>query len=406
MKRIVIPATIDTKGEEIEYLKELIEENGCSTTVIDCSLRVCGGRNADVQVEELLEGIAVNRDDFIGCDKEDAIRTMQRALSSKLTELMEKGEVDGVISLGGVQGTVIATAAMQKLPVGLPKFMVSTVANGNATFGPFVGVSDMAIMHSVVDIGGLNYVLRKILQEAAGAICGMVKARMDVKRPGKAVGITMAGVTTPCVTHLTRLLKEQGYETLIFHCNGVGAHVMENLVASGDISAVIDASPHDIMDGLAGGLMPHYADRLLPVAETDTPLIFIPGAMDFILYNGADRIPDQKKDRKYYKHNDIHTHVRADYDELKAAGSFVAKRIADMKNAVVMIPERGYSQRNCEGQTIFDPAADQGFTDAVNQGGLDVRKVDTHINDEKFAKQIMKVFTEVTGEKEVDCVGR
>lgn len=404
MKQIVIPATLDTKGEEVQYLKELIEENGCSATVIDCSLRACGGRNADIQVEELLAGIGVACDDFTQSEKEQAIRIMQRALNSKLTKLLNSEKIDGVISLGGVQGTVIATAAMQKLPVGLPKFMVSTVANGNTTFGPFVGVSDMAIMHSVVDIGGLNYVLRKILQEAAGAVCGMAKSRTDVKCSKKAVGITMAGVTTPCVTHLTGLLKKQGYETLIFHCNGVGAHVMENLVASGDISAVIDISPHDITDGLTGGLMPNYPERLMPVADTDIPLIFVPGGMDFTLYNGTNRIPEEKKSRHYYKHNEIHTHVRADYDEMKAAGTFVANRLADSHHAVVVIPLRGYSQKNCEGQTIYDPAADRGFADAVRLGGLNVREVDAHINDELFAEQIMQVFAEITGQSQVEEV--
>lgn len=404
MKQIIIPATIDTKGEEVQYLKELIEKNGCSAIVIDCSLRIGGRRNADIQVEELLNDIDADCLQFGKLEKEEAIRIMQHALTHKLNELLHSKKVDGVISLGGVQGTVIATAAMQQLPIGLPKFMVSTVANGNTTFGPFVGVSDMAIMHSVVDIGGLNYVLRKILQEAAGAVCGMAKARTSEKIPTKAVGITMAGVTTPCVTYLTKLLRAQGYETLIFHCNGVGAHMMENLVSSGDISAVIDISPHDITDGLNGGLMPHYPERLMPVARTDTPIIFVPGGMDFILYNGTNQIPEEKKERPFYKHNEIHTHVRANYDEMKTAGMFVAGRLAIMEHAVVMIPKRGYSQRNCKGQIIYDPAADQGFTEAARLGGLDVREVDAHINDEKFAEQVMGVFTEIMGQLQVEEV--
>lgn len=404
MKQIIIPATIDTKGEEVQYLKELIEKNGCSAIVIDCSLRIGGRRNADIQVEELLNDIDADCLQFGKIEKEEAIRIMQHALTHKLNELLHSKKVDGVISLGGVQGTVIATAAMQQLPIGLPKFMVSTVANGNTTFGPFVGVSDMAIMHSVVDIGGLNYVLRKILQEAAGAVCGMAKARTSEKIPTKAVGITMAGVTTPCVTYLTKLLRAQGYETLIFHCNGVGAHMMENLVSSGDISAVIDISPHDITDGLNGGLMPHYPERLMPVARTDTPIIFVPGGMDFILYNGTNQIPEEKKERPFYKHNEIHTHVRANYDEMKTAGMFVAGRLAIMEHAVVMIPKRGYSQRNCKGQIIYDPAADQGFTEAAQLGGLDVREVDAHINDEKFAEQVMGVFTEIMGQLQVEEV--
>lgn len=404
MKRIVILATLDTKGEETLYLKSLIEQNGCAAVVVDCSLRACGGRSADVQVEDLLDGIGVSGEAFAACDKDSAITVMQRALSAALPEMLRRGELDGVISVGGVQGTVLATAAMQKLPVGVPKYMVSTVANGNATFGPFVGVSDMAIMHSVVDISGLNYVLRKILAEAAGAICGMAKAQSHEEGTGKVVGITMAGVTTPCVTHLSKLLKEKGYETLIFHCNGVGAHVMESLVETGDISAVMDISPHDIMDGLTGGLMPCYPDRLRPVQKAGIPVVFVPGSMDFILYNGVSQVPENKKSRSFYKHNEIHTHVRAARDEMKKAGEFVAERLEGSPKAAVVIPMRGFSQMNRENGAIYDPDADQGFVDAVQAGGLDVRKMDAHINDEAFAEYLMQVFMELTADQKTAAV--
>lgn len=399
MNRIVILATMDTKGEETAYLKELIEKNGCMAIIADCSLRAGGGRNADIQVEDLIGEIGVSETAFAALDKDGAIACMQKALSYRLSHMQKEGQLDGVISVGGVQGTVIATAAMKLLPVGVPKYMVSTVANGNATFGPFVGVSDMAIMHSVVDISGLNYVLRKVLSEAAGAICGMVKARSSEKSSGNVVGITMAGVTTPCVTMIKKRLEERGYEVLIFHCNGVGAQVMENLVTEKDISYVIDFSPHDIMDGLEAGLMPCYEDRLRPIARAGVPLIFVPGSMDFILYNGVDKVPEDKKTRAFYKHNPIHTHVRASYDELYAAGRFVSERLEDSRaEAYVLIPQRGFSQMNSLGNALYDPAADQGFADAMDAlapKGLCVRKVDAHINDEAFAAYCLQVFDRI-----------
>ena len=400
MKKIAILATMDTKDEEARYLKKLIIQNGCPALILDCSLRACGGREADVQVEELISKAGVTPEEFAACSKNGAITVMQNALKAKLTELFQEGELHGVISIGGVQGTVIATAAMQTLPVGVPKYMVSTVANGNATFGPFIGVSDMAIMHSVVDISGLNYVLRKVLAEAAGAICGMVKALRDEVPPGKVVGITMAGVTTPCVMCLTELLKERGYETLIFHCNGVGAHVMENLVDTGDVTAVFDISPHDITDGLNGGLMPHYSGRLRPQARLDVPTVFVPGGMDFILFNGVDKVPPEKKSRAFCEHNEIHTHVRASREEMEAAGRFVAERLAGMHNAAVVIPNRGFSQLNCPDGALYDPEADQGFGEAVKAGGLDVREVDAHINERVFAEYLLEVFLELVEPQE------
>lgn len=404
MNRIVILATLDTKGEETAYLKGLIEKNGCMALIADCSLRAGGGRNADIQVEELIGDIGMSEAVFAALDKDGAIACMQKALCYRLSHMQREGQLDGVISVGGVQGTVIATAAMKLLPVGVPKYMVSTVANGNATFGPFVGVSDMAIMHSVVDISGLNYVLRKVLAEAAGAICGMVKARVSETSPGNVVGITMAGVTTPCVTMLKKGLEQRGYEVLIFHCNGVGAHVMENLVAEQEISYVIDFSPHDIMDGLEAGLMPCYEDRLRPIAKAGVPLLFVPGSMDFILYNGVDKVPEDKKSRAFYKHNPIHTHVRASYEELYAAGRFVAERLQGIHaQACVLIPQRGFSQMNSPGNALYDPAADQGFADAMEAfapKGLRVHKVDAHINNEAFAAYCLRIFDQLAAECE------
>lgn len=400
---MAVLATLDTKYEEAAYLRDLIEQNECETVLIDCSLRPSGGIMANIRAEELLEQAGFSAAAFASLSKDEAIAEMQQALREKLLRMHKDGGLDGVISVGGVQGTVIATAAMQALPVGVPKYMVSTVANGNAVFGPFVGVSDMAIMHSVVDIAGLNFVLRKVLHEAAGAICGMVKLRSNEKSSGNVVGITMAGVTTACAMQLKRALEGQGYEVLVFHCNGVGAHVMENLVAAGDISYVIDLSPHDIMDALFEGLMPSYEERLRPVVRAGIPLLFIPGSMDFILYNGVDKVPADKRDRAYFKHNSIHTHVRASREELRAAGRFVGERLRDAGEQVrVLIPAHGFSQQNSEGCALYDPQADAGFLEGLadSGGGLAVETVQAHINDQAFAARCMEAFEELAARRE------
>jgi len=281
---------------------------------------------------------------------------------------------------------------MRELPFGFPKVMVSVIANGGQTFGPLVGTSDIAIIHSVADILGLNIITRRVLSEGVGAVIGMAEIGAESAQAQKtAVGLTTAGVTTLAAMKIRELLEARGIEVISFHCNGIGQQAMENLVAEGRIKGVIDLSPKDVIDGLYGGIFPAYAQRLMPIRDAGIPCILIPGTLDFILYGPVDSVPAERRGRKYVMHNPLHTHVRADYAEIQAAGQWMIARLAGGPVAV-MIPNKGFGQLNIQNGPMFDPQADAGFAAGVRaalaenpQPATSVEEFDLHINDPAFA---------------------
>jgi uncharacterized protein (UPF0261 family) len=401
-KNIVIIGTLDTKGEEFNFLKNEIEKLGADTTVIDCGIIGKSMMKSDITRFQVAESMGTSIEAIIEKrDKNAAIKTMTSGVKKVVMDLYSKGEVQGVISLGGVQGTVLATKAMKSLPVGVPKVMVSTVANGKATFGPFIGTKDVTMIHSVADISGLNMITRKVFKEAAGAIVGMANnvdsEDINVK---PTIGLTMAGVTTPCAMKAREVLEELGYEVITFHCNGIGAKAMEELVMEDKLTGILDLSPHDITDGLFDGLMPAYEDRLKVTTQKGIPQVIIPGCADIILYGGLSNVPENKRDRKLVEHNPIHTHVKANYDEMKMVGRYIANRTGDSLGPVgIVVPEGGFSQLNCEGGPIYEPESDRGFADGVmevkneiSNQNIELIKSNAHINDDEFATQIANLL--------------
>ena len=313
--------------------------------------------------------------------------------------LHEQGKLDGIISLGGIQGTVIGTTVMQALPFGVPKVMISAVANGKAIFGPFVGIRDVMILHSVADILGLNAVTRRVLAEGAGAVVGMVEmddVSGDASKP--AVALTSAGVTTPCANLARELLEELGYEVIAFHCNGIGAQAMEEMAGGGKLAGIFDLSPHDITDYLFGGIMPATANRLIASCRRGVPQVVAPGCADIVLYGPVEDIPSEILKRKYVIHNPIHTHVKASYGEMFEIGRFIAERLGQSKGyATVFVPSRGFSQLNRAGGPIYEPESDAGFLEGLKEGfkkvpsqKANIRIVDMHINDAAFAEAAVK----------------
>lgn len=389
MKRIVILATLDTKKDQVCLLKRYIEESGCEAIVLDCSLRSEETQQKDLLREEMLKRSGIDAGTIEKSSKHEALELMSSAAKKQLISMYQAKEVDGAIGIGGVQGTLISTSAMKELPVGIPKLVFSTIANGNTTFGPLVGTSDMTIMHSVVDVAGTNHIIQKLLRNAAAAVCGMANSSHTDVTKGKAIGITMAGVTTTCVSQIKEHLEEMGYDIIIFHCNGVGAISMEKLAAAGELCAILDITPHDIMDYLCNGLMPATNQRYRDVAKCNIPVIIAPGCADIILFNGIENIPDAFRGRKVVEHNRIHTHVKANYDEMHALGEFIIERLHGAVGPVsVLVPQRGFSQKNYLGGPLYEPESDQGFIDAftdLDTGKIKVRLIDAHINDEAFS---------------------
>jgi len=395
-KKIVLIATLDTKGEEARFVKELIEQRGHEPVVIDCGIRGKPSFEPTVSREAVARAAGTTLEEILRRqDKNAAIHAMTIGTTETVLRLYREGSLHGVIALGGVQGTVIGTTAMQALPLGIPKVMVSTVANGQTTFGPFTGTKDVTMIHSVADILGLNFVTRRVLAEGAGAITGMVEMELPRETEGRpAVGMTTAGVTTLCAMRVRELMESWGYEVISFHCNGIGAKAMEELAEAGRLVGILDITPHDITDLLFGGIFPANPARMEATCRKGLPIVLVPGAADFILFGPLASVPPDMLQRKYVIHNPIHTHVKANYDEMKAVGRFIAERLSRSAGpSVVLIPSKGFSQLNVPGGPMYEPESDRGFIEGLKEGlerkemkNVSVETLDLHINDPAFAE--------------------
>jgi uncharacterized protein (UPF0261 family) len=395
-KGIVIIGTLDTKGPEVQFVKNLIEGKGHLPLTIDCGIRGSPCFQPTFSRQVVAKAAQTTLDEIlVRADKNGAIQKMAIGTTEIVLRLYREGRLDGIIALGGVQGTVIATTAMQALPLGIPKVMISTVANGQTPFGPFIGTKDITIIHSVADIAGLNFITRQILAEGVGAITGMVE--MGLGKPGTvrpAVAMTTAGVTTLGATQIQDLMESWGYEVIAFHCNGIGAKAMEELVETGDLIGILDLTPHDVVDFLFGGIFPASPVRMEASCQRGIPQVVVPGAADFILYGPLESVPPKMRERRYVMHNPIHTHVRTTHEEMVSVGRYVGQRLAlSTGPAEVLIPNRGFSQLNVAGGPLFEPESDRGFLEGLSQElgrtgakHVRVRVVEMHINDPGFAQ--------------------
>lgn len=390
MKTILILATLDTKYDEALILDEYIRVHGCRPLLLDCSLRMREPEDVNLLRQEMMEQKKMKEEDLEKLEKNDALLAMTEMVRGKLRKMYKEQQFDGVVGIGGVQGTLISTGAMQTLPVGVPKFVLSAVANGNTSFGPLVGMSDMVIMHSVVDVAGDNSILRQLMNNVAAAVCAMAKGNSTYcRKESPMIGITMGGVTTTCGNYIKERLEKRGYEVVIFHCNGIGAMAMEKLTEEGRLSAVIDLTPHDVTDRLFGGMMPAAEDRYEVFERCSVPVIIVPGCADIILFNGIENVPEEFRGRKLVKHNKIHTHVKANYREMYELGRFIADKAGRFRGEVqILIPKKGFSQKNCPGGALYEPDSDGGFVDAMMENRNEKVAVDlvsAHINDREFA---------------------
>jgi uncharacterized protein (UPF0261 family) len=396
--KILVVATLDTKGAEAGFLRDLIRSKGHIPVILDCGVMGEPTVPADITRHEVAKEAGTTIKELLDKgDKIKAIETMAEGARRMGKKLYDRGELHAVLSMGGIQGTVMGATVMQALPFGVPKVIVSAIANGLATFGPFVGTKDVTIIHSVADILGLNKVTRKVLAEGAGAVVGMLEMEYAAgEETGKTVALTSAGVTTPCANKARELLTEMGYEMIAFHCNGIGAKAMEELVEEGQLQGILDMSPHDINDYLHGGIMPAWEGRMLATCRLGLPQVISTGCADIVLYGAHADMPDEIKKRKHYIHNPVHTHVKANYEEMLGLGRFIGSRLRDTKGwATVMVPAGGYSQQNIEGGVIWEPESDRGFVEGVTQEldasneKVKMEVLDMHINDPEFARALV-----------------
>jgi uncharacterized protein (UPF0261 family) len=403
LSKVVIVGTLDTKGEEFKYVKDIIENEGLETIVIDAGVLGEPYFEPDIDRSEVAEAGGDNIKDLVeAADRGRSMEIMSNGAAEIVEELNQKGKVAGIISLGGSAGTTIGTTAMKRLPVGIPKVMVSTLASGDTR--PYVGTKDITMMYSVVDILGVNSLSSEILSNAAFAVAGMVKGKKpEPKEKRPLIAATMFGVTTPCVEKAKDYLENHGYEVLVFHATGTGGQAMENLVEEGFISGVLDITTTELCDELVGGVLSAGPDRLEAAGKEGVPQVVSTGALDMVNFGPIDSVPKEFKDRNLYKHNPTVTLMRTTAAENKKLAEIIAEKLnkAESKTAL-FLPLKGVSMIDAEGQPFYGPDEDKMLFETLRKN-IDLEKVeiiekDLHINDEEYALALAKKMIELIEE--------
>ncbi len=409
-RTILVLGTLDTKEDEVLFLKHKIESAGHKVLIVDAGVLNGPRSKPDVSREEVALGGGESLEALLASgDKGKCIATMIKGATTAVRELFDQGRFDGIISIGGAQGAAIGTAAMRALPFGVPKLMVTPVASGQAQFGPLVGSSDVTIMHSVVDMFGINSLSARVLRSAAGAIVGMVEGLEDgrVSHPDKPrIALTVLGNTTPAGMTIKQLLTERGYEVVCFHGNGTGGVAMEGLIAEGYFEGVLDLTTHEIADHEFGGLHaaigPH---RLEQAGKEGLPQVVVPGCIDYLVFGPLESIPLQFQGCPYVVHNPVITLVRLNQEEMVHIAEVIANKLNKARGPVaVAMPLQGLSMHNVQGQRFFDPQVDKAFREALKQklrSDISVDEVDAHINAPVFAEHVVAKLLELMDNKAV-----
>jgi uncharacterized protein (UPF0261 family) len=396
---IALIGTLDTKADEIAYVRDKLVSLGAKPIVIDSGILGEPGITADVPREEVAGGAGYRLEDVREAGSRGAaVDLMINGVRAVCLRLWQEGRINGVLCLGGAEGALLGAAAMHALPVGVPKVIVSPSASGRRAFGPFVGESDVLVMHSVIDILGLNPISRSVFDNAAAAVTGMVR---DAGRPvsdlgGGSVGITMLGHTTPAVMRIKAALERAGHEPVIFHANGVGGPAMEKLVSASALTGVIDYTLSEVANAMLGGLHATGPERLTVAGKHGLPQVIVPGCVDFFNQGARETVPEEYRGRKSYYHNPVATLVRLEREEMAELGRIVAARLNDSRGPVrVVAPSRGFSMADVEGGDLWDPDADGAFLEALGSAlrpEIPFELMETHVNDPAFADLVAERY--------------
>lgn len=390
-------ATMDTKGEELAFAAGRLTGAGVRAVTVDVGT---GGPPA-VQPEIDRRRVAACHPDGAAAalgltDRGQAVAAMSIALREFLIREHAAGRVGGVLGLGGGGGTALITPAMQALPIGLPKIMVSTLVSGNVA--PYVGCSDVMMFPSVVDVAGLNSVSRRVLANAAHALAGMMLHEVPPLEDRPVIGMTMFGVTTPCVDAVRRALEAAGFDCLVFHATGTGGKTMEKLVEAGMIRGVLDITTTEVADLLVGGVLPAGPERFDAILSSGVPYVMSLGALDMVNFGASDSVPAEFRGRRLHVHNPQVTLMRTTAEENRQCARWIAEKVNGSTAPLQMlIPERGVSALDTPGQPFHDPQADAALFDELERAvvqtpGRVVRRLPLHINDPAFADSLVSAF--------------
>jgi uncharacterized protein (UPF0261 family) len=410
MTTVALLGTLDTKQEEFSWLRARLHEHGTEVVVVDVGSFPSGGDGANAGTGGITAD--VTSDEVIAAAGEDAaaLRTrrdrgemmdvMGRGAAVIIADLAAAGRIQGFLSIGGSSGSSVAAPAMQALPVGFPKLLVSTMASGDVS--PYVGESDVTLMYSVVDIAGINSVSTMVLGNACAAIAGMASAYgtrlaspAEDHRP--LVGVTMFGLTTPAADEARATLTDLGYEVLVFHATGAGGRAMEKLVSSGFLAGVCDLTTTELADDLVGGVLSAGPDRLEAAGAAGVPQVVSVGALDMVNFGPRDTVPPEFDDRTLHVHNPTVTLMRTSADEMAELGRRIASKLAAATGpAELFLPLRGVSGIDVDGQPFRDATADDALFTALRDG-LDgtpvaVRELDLAVNDTGFGRAMAEAL--------------
>jgi len=400
-KTLVITGSLDTKGREFTFLKELIEKEGLDTLVVDFGVMGEPVLTPDITRQEVANAGGGDLASLAsGEHKDEAMRVMAAGLAVVVRRLFDEGRLDGIIGMGGGGATSISTTAMRALPVGVPKLMVSTLGGGDVS--AYVGTRDITFMPSIVDVAGFNRISRAIYANAAGAIAGMVKMETAKGDEGKPlVTASMFGNTTLAVDRARGVLEARGYEVLVFHATGTGGKTMEGLIADGYITASLDITTTELADEVCGGVLSAGPERCLAASRAGIPAVLVPGCVDMANFRAMDTVPDKYKSRKLYQWNPNITLLRTNAEENKRIGEMIAAAAnAATAPVVILIPLRGVSQLDSPGGAFWDPQADHACFEAIKKDlrpGIPVIEMDNNINDPEFADKAVETLLGMLG---------
>lgn len=392
-----VVGTFDTKNRELFFVRNILAKQGLKTVTVDLSTSEQPSP-ADIGPNVVAQNHPNGADAVFTGDRGSAVEGMAEAFNHFLKS---RGDIAGIISLGGSGGTALATPAMQELAIGVPKLMVSTVASGDVA--AYVGPSDICMMYSVTDVSGINRISERVLANAANALGGMMTGERPVSGSHKpAIGLTMFGVTTPCVQLVAKKLEHK-FDCVVFHATGTGGRSMEKLVDSGMLSGLLDISTTEVCDLLVGGVMSAGEDRLGSAARTGIPFVGSCGALDMVNFGARETVPQQFQDRNLYVHNAQVTLMRTTVEESRKIGEWIGAKLNKCKGSVrFFIPEGGVSMLDAPGQPFHDPDADKALFDALERTTTQTEnrrliRLPQHINDPAFADALATEFNRIAG---------
>ena len=396
-KTIALIGALDTKGEEFAFVKAELVRRGHQPLVINTGVVGDPTFTPDISAEQVASaGGATLADLRQQADRGKAIEAMAKGAAIVAQQLHEAGQIDGILGMGGSAGTAVGTAAMRALPVGFPKLMVSTLASGDTA--PYVGVSDIVMMPSVVDVAGVNRISARIFANAAGAISGMVETTAPQITEKPLIAASMFGNTTKLVDQCRKLLEAQGYEVLVFHATGTGGKSMESLIDAGYINGVLDLTTTEWADELVGGMLTAGPTRLDAAAKRGIPQVIAPGCLDMVNFWARSTIPEKFAGRQFYEWNPNVTLMRTTPEENAELGRILAEK-ANRSSAPVAfyLPRQGVSVLDSPSGEFWQPAANQALFDAIKQNvrpSIPVYELDNNINDAAFAEAVVHKLLE------------